>query len=548
MRPSDARLHSASVGGFPLSRHEWLMLSNAASAPSVRLPQAQGICIDIEVQEQTDKHRAESSKEDAVDDTDDRLSFPAAGSVVGGGIGGGVRLVPSRVRTWLLRDKHPVAHEPLLEWAGVQFGNVAAIPRPSHAAPRLQWRAQQYAVRCGTEELASDSSFAVRWRLRNNVAPVSAADDDRTSSHLSANLGAVLNVRKALAPPLPPPPAAGLKPSKPVSLPAPPGSGGLADLVAVSATIGYDTPSFEWVSPSPSPSSSSPSSSSSSPLVLRRKAHQVRSQLFAANDGMLIGGNVLYSHHARSPAVTGPAAVPLLPPSSFASFVSSLPRVSLGPSSVGLEFAWVQALKDFTLGIGVQQKFRWVAPPPSDDARDAAGRAVAAAGSLDASTAASRDAIAAAAAPLSTVSLSFQALGHMALSLHVPLTPRLSVASLAHVQLTNLESRLQSGVRYHLNDRHVVGVAADTAGGLQCAIARGPSSGRRQPHSASLLSWLSRHVSLELRAQAFPLWPALMPSWNQQRDGVMGADYSPAKMMRNQQQQFQIGGSVEINF
>jgi hypothetical protein len=140
-------------------------------------------------------------------------------------------------------------------------------------------------------------------------------------------------------------------------------------------------------------------------------------------------------------------------------------------------------------------------------------------------------------------------MGHAVASLHVPLTRRLTVATQAHVQLTNLESLGRVGARYALNDSQTVAVAGDTRGGLQLALRthrRPASTVRRSP--IPWLSWLSRHATLQLHVQAFPLLPALTPAWNVPQTTVIGSSYSPAAMRALQSPHLHVGGGIEFEF
>jgi hypothetical protein len=563
---------------LPPSRHALLREPAPPVTASSTPPACQGAVLQLMVRELPEQQQQQQQAPPPTDPSTlglgpalssewilDPAAFGAGGppTIEAAAQSGGVRLWPARLKTWSSREWGAMDSGVGLEWMGVELSNVddASASAAGHSAarrhhdsqqqqqqqPRLMWRTQHYLVRDGpprgsaladVAERALDSSLSLRFRTKApsspstaSAAPVPAAPSSSSpllSSHLTAHVGVVTNLGAAVQP-------------KHVAKPAHADS-----MLSANVVLGFESARARIA---PAVSSSSSSLAVATPAIASLvPAHHWSLTAFGSSDGLAWGGTAFKNLQWRGARIADgdvASALERMAGSKYTLWPRSAPRLKLVSSGAGLEFTYVTAAKDYNLGVGVQQRFRWM---PSRDESEAAA------------TTGSAGAVVPPPLPVpTTVSFSATAMGHLVGSVHAPLTRRWIVSARAHAQLTNGESMLHLGTRLALNDAQSVGLSIDSRGGIKAALTtrrrpaaatnKEPTNNNRGVSSAfAWMAWLSRRAEVQLHVQAFPLLPALLPAWNVPTSDVMGAWYSRDAALRLQKPQLTIGGSINFEF
>jgi hypothetical protein len=385
---------------------------------------------------------------------------------------------------------------PAPAWVGVEIGNLTG-----REETRARWMAQTYVLSAPGQQQILDHSLFVRINRQRKATALDSRSPSTSSSSAAAfhpsgssfifqhsvlaNVGAALSTA----------PSSASSSASPSSAPK--------DLLHGTLTLGYD------------------SSLHASPL---------RAAVFGATDGKVVGGRV-WKRWDRAPTKrhTTTAAdgerqfrqatiVGSLRAASWWPFQTSL---QLGATSLGTEFAWVQAAKDYSASFGASQQFSWIRELSSSS-----GAAIV--------------------VPPCTLSASMQFYGHIQSSLHVPLTRRLHLSTLLHYQLTNRESLLVSAIEYRLNQNQSISAAVDSRGGLRAAVFLQPTPRAHGKVGGDV--WWRRvwsRLRFAVQLQAFPIFPSLQPAWNIPHTGVTGASYDQRQVARARQPQVTVGLSLE---
>ena len=446
-----------------LSRHTFLARARdgfPSYAPSSRMVPSQGFVTIIGLEHQTTNKSSTSNISSSYPSSSSPLPSLATASSVDGSSPLTWRLVGTR--SWSsFHHTAPLDRTAAQQWIGVELGNMhAAIKR------RTQWQTQNYLVKSGPYEQAFDHSTFVRYLWKS-------ADDSTSSADLSSPPSSTsLTFQSSLI--------ANLSPGPPLAA-SPDLFGPKSNLLIGGIEVGIDR---------------------------RDDTSESRLKLFVDSDGGLVGGSVWKEWKRKEIPSTllssSPSSSSLL--SRFRRVTSHLPfRLDLGSRRGGLEFAWVNELRDYSAIFGMAQQFRFIDRQQSATTNSLFN------------------------IPYATFSGTMQFYGHITGGLHIPLTPRLTVASTFHAQLTNDESALITSCEYRLNSAQRVAFACDTFGGLKVSGETRLSSSPSSPFQ----SFLSR-MKIGFHCQAFPILPALVPSWNIRTTSLTGNSYSPtfAESMR----------------